>query len=1450
MALNKLDGLNSLNSLETFDGGNRELSSEDLLNLARLQGGGIGDTAEEITHGTRSILSTVTKPFKKAFSGFIDVISLPGQVVSGMLSPDWTIAEAIQQKKRISDAIFGSEGIDFNGDGNRTTMEKVGDFIVRTPFDILLDPLTPLTFGAGASKTILQKIGLGLASNSKITVGKEAAKFVGKNIKEGELARVALSEAGESTKTLVQKLEQQITGTTSLNKKLFKEESKKLEKEMMDAGLTREDISLIKSEANTVFTGKKKLYADRFKEMKTLHPDLSDIELKNVLRETLESGVDMDNATKVMANIMTKAPQLAQVILDKGGIKYLGKTILSAQRVAAVKELIPGFTYLDNATLGWRNAVKAPFSAGLLKNAAGVYERVPEEFTEFNRKISNLMKSRKTNYVEGFKDVVEKFGIKTQDDLNILSDALHASKRPEDARLSGAYLELQGMQQKDLLQWEAMGLPKSKLDQYHGLVHVGENTKGYRMNGSLSNTPGTAMEASNFKALRQRELGNELNKTNPEIFDVAHKAIQKGSPLGKTINKLGSPQEVAYTLGNESDRIFKQLLAEGKTVAEASADERIINLKKAQELAEKAITKDDTQLVGVLETHGLVPKVAEEEIALISGKLEVAMEKLNIKKELLTENITKFTESIQEVFKSKTTDVFEKLMLKNGVSKENTKVLLQAIQDSVPELNIDKLKTTGREIVTVENAVGKLKGIDMDSYKRIFDKVFSGVKAFKGDVDTLNKIIEQEIAKNKSLTVVKDATGLAKEQLANINPDEIKKLYEAAAAAKYGYAGRALDKEGLTNLMNVLKDQFESNPSAVKGLIKSLGGAENKLDDVLALMDSTKKSAYKQMAEIGELKTYLKDNEGRIYKRVGTTASELKKAGVEGFDTNLLTSFLVRGMRNQSQLVGQYMMEGLVRNFGRVAGEAPPGWVSIAKEAIDNKTKTFTEGLTGKAGELLFHPQIAKSFDEMMVSMTNGDEITEGFLRKFDDIQNFYKASLTAIFPMFHGRNAISNVFQNFLDMGVNVLDPRKSFQAVQIMKFNKDYGRLMKDSIGSSELARKAQTELTELARKVIFKDRAGYDWTFGELRRVMKNNGIAFNKSTGQFDLGDSDQLMRDVFDVTPESTIGKAGKLAKKVLPVSVDNSYIFKGGRFVAEQIEDHAKILNFVNNLINTGDVSHAAERTGLFLFDYGNLTRFEKEWMKRIIPFFTWTRKNLQLQFETFAKSPGRINAEVQTVQNLGDLFDGEQLTEEQRKLLPEWLKSSITIKLKNQDKIVSGFGTPIEGAFSMMNGNQLLGSISPLIKMPIEFTTGYQWFRGKPTSEVTDASDFQDFPDAVKAFIGYTHYQGTKKDGSTYDVHVATKPENMYVINSLPVSRVIATIGDIKEVSSGDLSVGLGILRGITGVRTSDFNEELLATQKENKLKEELLKMFQDVGIYGVKEIPYLKKNTKIIEN
>jgi len=73
---------------------------------------------------------------------------------------------------------------------------------------------------------------------------------------------------------------------------------------------------------------------------------------------------------------------------------------------------------------------------------------------------------------------------------------------------------------------------------------------------------------------------------------------------------------------------------------------------------------------------------------------------------------------------------------------------------------------------------------------------------------------------------------------------------------------------------------------------------------------------------------------------------------------------------------------------------------------------------------------------------------------------------------------------------------------------------------------------------------------------------------------------------------------------------------KLGRMLGGAIEDNARIMLFVHGLEKGMDPVSAAMRVKKYLFDYGELSMVEKKVFRRIIPFYTWMRKNAPLQVE------------------------------------------------------------------------------------------------------------------------------------------------------------------------------------------------------------------------------------------
>jgi hypothetical protein len=572
-------------------------------------------------------------------------------------------------------------------------------------------------------------------------------------------------------------------------------------------------------------------------------------------------------------------------------------------------------------------------------------------------------------------------------------------------------------------------------------------------------------------------------------------------------------------------------------------------------------------------------------------------------------------------------------------------------------------------------------------------------------------------------------------------------------------------------------------------------------------------------------------------EKINKALEGLKNDGFEIFDDNIVTALAARSVENTKAITTRNFLDGLAKNFATTADQAPPGWVPLNLSSFKNEEEFLNK--IGRSTETLrFHPAIAKKVENFVGNIIN-DDATNDALKAYDSLQNFWKASVTSIFPAFHGRNALSNVFMHFNDIGAASLDPRNHVLAGSIVKMDRDLvGLQLKAAKGDMEAADK----VFDLTTKKVFTDATGHSWSFGELRQVMKNNNIAFNKNiTGSLDVTRSpEEAARALFPMTKKDVKGAV----KKALPVS--NDFVgFEVGREVGRAIEEQARVMDFMVNLRNTGDVSLASMRTKQFLFDYQNLTAFEKTFMRRLMPFYTFTRKNIEMQVNTLMTTPGRTSAQVTALTNLGDAISGQELTPEEEAALPDWIKSGISILKKKEGGIAEIYGslaTPLEAPFSAIQPNNALGSLSPLLRVPIETASGYDFFRGKPISEVTNATAFVNAPQAVKNLIGFQEVKVPARDGKKgYTLYMSLRPEMMHVLLNLPpTSRVFTAM---KQLEDQNVSDGSKTLQMLMGVKAFSFDTEVEAQKRENELKKKLSDLLTTAGVTGQFQRTYISK-------
>lgn len=191
-------------------------------------------------------------------------------------------------------------------------------------------------------------------------------------------------------------------------------------------------------------------------------------------------------------------------------------------------------------------------------------------------------------------------------------------------------------------------------------------------------------------------------------------------------------------------------------------------------------------------------------------------------------------------------------------------------------------------------------------------------------------------------------------------------------------------------------------------------------------------------------------------------------------------------------------------------------------------------------------------------------------------VENFITHNTLFPFPAYHVRNYVSAVWNNWL---AGVKNPQRYVDATLMQ-------------------AGKKGEIITDIGKKI----------TYDDIIDQAKRNGV----------LGRGWAAADIVKDPAK-----RASFVRRFVLPTS--DHAVLKVGARTGEVIENNVRLAHFTDMIKKGLSPEDAAISVKKFQFDYTDLTDFEKGTLKRLAPFYTWTRKNLPLQLEQLFKQPGKV---------------------------------------------------------------------------------------------------------------------------------------------------------------------------------------------------------------------------------
>jgi len=490
-------------------------------------------------------------------------------------------------------------------------------------------------------------------------------------------------------------------------------------------------------------------------------------------------------------------------------------------------------------------------------------------------------------------------------------------------------------------------------------------------------------------------------------------------------------------------------------------------------------------------------------------------------------------------------------------------------------------------------------------------------------------------------------------------------------------------------------------------------------------------------------------------------------------------------------------------NYLKDLGERFGSTTKKSKHMVEIKNQPALKGV-------YFDPEVGKIIER---SWKNFEHVpsTNEFVKFFDGVQGLWKMWSLGVRPAYHTRNIVGNIWNAYSLAGVKGPSGMKAYRdagRIQNSAWRNDLPTndvMVKTKVDGKDVNLSSK-EVMDLALERGVMGRGQYS---GDIVNILEEDvargGVGFFQGMAK-NQKEKYKLLKGAQASTREmgSDIPWGGMQGKLVGSQSLPLKWGFGFGNMA----EGNARVAVFIDALRKGKSADEAAMLVKKTLFDYSDLSSFERNVLKRVIPFYTWTRKNIPAQIEGILKNPQRYQKITTARENI-EYKHGRpdpEFTEWWGKRVPIYIGKEAEGDIWNLVSLLNY--APVADLERLGNPVQLIGEmVSPFMKEPLEQLANYSFYRGKA---------IQKYKGQTQDFLGVKMPKRIAKLAENL-VPIAElnrlNPYGMFgealLQDSGKIDRTPSVFGVEREGTGGyDLERGSRLLRYITGLRAYPVDE------------------------------------------